>query len=47
MKKGGGTGPEKPWQPIQCYNCVEKGAKSDPSADGKDKLCEFSSLSSP
>jgi hypothetical protein len=25
MKKGGGTGPVKPWQPIH----FEKGAKSD------------------
>lgn len=25
MKKGGGTGPMKPWQPIR----TEKGAKSD------------------
>jgi hypothetical protein len=26
MKKGGGTGPVKPWQPVR----LEKGAKSDP-----------------
>jgi len=46
MKKGGGTGPEKPWQPIRSAFSFEKGAKSDPLASGKDKLCEFSSLSS-
>jgi len=26
MKKGGGTGPVKPWQPVR----EEKGANSDP-----------------
>ena len=34
MKKGGGTGPVKPWQPAVLKR---KGAKSDPSIDGKDK----------
>ena len=28
MKKGGGIGPAKPWQPLQCN--AEKGAKSEP-----------------
>lgn len=32
MKKGGGTGPKKPWQPILA---LEKGAKSDPCLKGK------------
>lgn len=35
MKKGGGIGPLKPWQPLRDDG---KGAKSYPSADGKDKL---------
>lgn len=34
MKKGGGKGPLKPWQPIQFF---EKGANSYPSLYGKDK----------
>ena len=29
MKKGGGIGPMKPWQPILCK--AKKGAKSDPA----------------
>lgn len=43
MKKGGGIGPTKPWQPLQLF-LIEKGANSDPLANGKDKLCEFFSL---
>ncbi len=37
MKKGGGTGPAKPWQPAVS---TRKGAKSDSSAmaEEKDKL---------
>lgn len=34
MKKGGGTGPLKPWQPICLYG---KGANSYSSVGGKDK----------
>lgn len=38
MKKGGGIGPLKPWQPLACN--TGKGAKSNPSVGGKDKLSD-------
>ncbi len=37
MKKGGGIGPLKPWQPSRTAGV---GAKSYPSPDGKDKLLD-------
>jgi hypothetical protein len=43
MKKGGGIGPTKPWQPLRQIHLLEK-VPNPICESGKDKLCDVPSL---